>query len=103
MGNGILNPSNSPPLLRVQELSKYFALSVPWLSRVFGRQSPPILRAVDGVSFEIQRGKTFALVGESGCGKSTVARVIVGLYHPTAVYIYFQVKSLDDPSVNSSP
>jgi peptide/nickel transport system ATP-binding protein len=103
MGETIFNPSVSPPLLRVQELSKYFVLSVPWLSRIFGRQSLPILRAVDGVSFDIQRGQTFALVGESGCGKSTVARVIVGLYHPTGGDIYFQGKSLEDPSVKSSP
>jgi peptide/nickel transport system ATP-binding protein len=103
MANAILNSRNSPPLLRVQELSKYFVLSVPWLSRAFGRQSPPILRAVDGVSFEIQRGQTFALVGESGCGKSTVARVIVGLYHPTAGEIFFQGKNLEDHSVKSSP
>jgi peptide/nickel transport system ATP-binding protein len=38
---------------------------------------------VDGVSFEIEKGKTLALVGESGCGKSTVARLLVGLYEPT--------------------
>jgi peptide/nickel transport system ATP-binding protein len=42
-----------------------------------------LLRAVDGVSFTIQRGETLALVGESGCGKSTVARLICGLYGPT--------------------
>jgi peptide/nickel transport system ATP-binding protein len=42
-----------------------------------------LLHAVDGVSFEIERGKTLALVGESGCGKSTVARLLVGLYQPT--------------------
>jgi peptide/nickel transport system ATP-binding protein len=42
-----------------------------------------MLNAVDGVSFEIERGKTLALVGESGCGKSTVARLLVGLYEPT--------------------
>ena len=38
---------------------------------------------MDGVSFEIEKGKTLALVGESGCGKSTVARLLVGLYDPT--------------------
>ena len=42
-----------------------------------------MLHAVDGVSFEIEKGKTLALVGESGCGKSTVARLLVGLYEPT--------------------
>jgi peptide/nickel transport system ATP-binding protein len=47
------------------------------------------LRAVDGVSFSIARGETFSLVGESGCGKSTVARLIVGLYTPTRGIIRF--------------
>ncbi|MGA2957187.1 MAG: oligopeptide/dipeptide ABC transporter ATP-binding protein [Thermodesulfobacteriota bacterium] len=103
MADALTNPSTSPPLLKVQGLSKYFALSVPWLGRIFGRQSPPILKAVDGVSLEIQRGQTFALVGESGCGKSTVARVIVGLYAPTSGEILFKGKSLEDPSVRSSP
>ena len=96
-------PSTSPPLLTVQGLSKYFALAVPWLRRIFGRQSSPILKAVDGVSFEIQRGQTFALVGESGCGKSTVARVIVGLYAPTSGEIRFQGKSLEGPPGHFSP
>ena len=103
MFDPIANPSVPPPLLRVEQLSKYFVLSVPWLSRIFGRQSLPILKAVDGVSFEIQRGQTFALVGESGCGKSTVARVIVGLYQPTGGDICFRGKSLKDPAVKSSP
>jgi peptide/nickel transport system ATP-binding protein len=47
-------------------------------------QAAPLLHAVDGVSFEIEKGKTLALVGESGCGKSTVARLLVGLYEPRA-------------------
>ncbi len=96
-------PSVSPPLLRVQELSKHFVLSVPWLSRVFARQPLPVLKAVDGVSFEIQRGQTFALVGESGCGKSTVARVIVGLYRPTAGDILFQGRALRGSEGKTSP
>jgi peptide/nickel transport system ATP-binding protein len=103
MAEALTNPSTFPPLLKVQGLSKYFALSVPWLGRIFGRQSPLILKAVDGVSLEIQRGQTFALVGESGCGKSTVARVIVGLYAPTSGEILFKGKSLGNPSVRSSP
>jgi peptide/nickel transport system ATP-binding protein len=47
------------------------------------------VHAVDGVSFAIQRGKTLALVGESGCGKSTVARLLVGLYDPTRGHVEF--------------
>jgi peptide/nickel transport system ATP-binding protein len=50
---------------------------------VLERKPKVMLHAVDGVSFEIEKGKTLALVGESGCGKSTVARLMVGLYQPT--------------------
>ena len=95
-------PLTSPPLLEVRELSKYFTLASPWLSRIFKRQPPLLLKAVDGVSFEIQPGQTFALVGESGCGKSTVARVIVGLYAPTGGRIVFKGKSLGEPSGRSA-
>ena len=53
-----------------------------------------ILKAVDGVTFEIKRGETLSLVGESGCGKSTVARLIVGLYTPTRGQIVFEGQDL---------
>ena len=68
------------PLVRATDLAKTFDVSAPWLNRVLERQPRQLLHAVDGVSFEIERGKTLALVGESGCGKSTVARLLVGLY-----------------------
>jgi peptide/nickel transport system ATP-binding protein len=71
------------PLVRATDLAKTFDVSAPWLNRVLERRPRQLLRAVDGVSFEIQRGQTLALVGESGCGKSTVARLLVGLYEPT--------------------
>jgi peptide/nickel transport system ATP-binding protein len=58
-------------------------VSRPWLNRVLEGEPRRLLRAVDAVSFEVRRGETLALVGESGCGKSTVARLIVGLYQPT--------------------
>ncbi|RYF61573.1 MAG: ATP-binding cassette domain-containing protein, partial [Comamonadaceae bacterium] len=61
----------------------------PWLNRVLERKPRTLLHAVDGVSFEIERGKTLALVGESGCGKSTVARLLVGLYEPTRGGMHF--------------
>ena len=83
-------PSEGPPLLRVQDLAKYFDMSPPWLNRVLYRQERSVLKAVDGVSFEIPKGKTLSLVGESGCGKSTVARLIVGLYQPTRGSIEFE-------------
>jgi len=71
------------PLVRATDLAKTFDVSAPWLNRVLERQPRQLLRAVDGVSFDIPRGETLALVGESGCGKSTVARLLVGLYEPT--------------------
>jgi peptide/nickel transport system ATP-binding protein len=64
-------------------LAKTFDVSAPWLNRVLEGKPRQLLHAVDGVSFEIERGTTLALVGESGCGKSTVARLLVGLYEPT--------------------
>jgi peptide/nickel transport system ATP-binding protein len=70
-------------LVKVNDLAKTFDVSPPWLNRVVERKPKLFLKAVDGVSFEIERGKTLALVGESGCGKSTVARLMVGLYAPT--------------------
>jgi peptide/nickel transport system ATP-binding protein len=71
------------PLVVAHDLAKTFDVSAPWLNRMIERKPRQLLNAVDGVSFEIERGKTLALVGESGCGKSTVARLLVGLYEPT--------------------
>ncbi len=70
-------------LLEVRDLARYFRLAAPWIERLLGQRRPRILRAVDGVNFEILPGQTLAVVGESGCGKSTVARLIAGLYRPT--------------------
>ena len=67
------------PLIQVSNIAKSFDVSAPWLNRVIERKPRLLLHAVDGVSFEIEKGKTLALVGESGCGKSTVARLLVGL------------------------
>jgi oligopeptide transport system ATP-binding protein len=67
------------PLLEVRNLKKYF--------RVAG---PAMLKAVDGVTFEIAEGETLGLVGESGCGKSTVGRTIIRLYHPTGGEVLYR-------------
>jgi peptide/nickel transport system ATP-binding protein len=76
-------------LVQVNDLAKTFDVSPPWLNRVVERKPKLFLQAVDGVSFEIERGQTLALVGESGCGKSTVARLMVGLYAPTRGGMHF--------------
>ena len=82
MSDKLLN-AKPQPLVVAHDLAKTFDVSAPWLNRVIERKPRQLLNAVDGVSFEIERGKTLALVGESGCGKSTVARLLVGLYEPT--------------------
>lgn len=72
----------SEPLLEVRDLKEYFDISVGLF------KSKP-LKAVDGVSFTINRGETLGLVGESGCGKTTVGRTILNLYKPTAGEIIY--------------
>jgi len=68
----------SAPLLMVRDLVKHYRSE-----GLFARKAPPV-RAVDGVSFEVGRGETLALVGESGCGKSSVGRTIIRLQEPTS-------------------
>jgi len=77
------------PLVQVDGLAKTFDVSQPWLNRVLERKGRQFVHAVDDVSFAIARGTTLALVGESGCGKSTVARLLVGLYEPTRGRVLF--------------
>ena len=76
--------------VQVHDLAKEFDVSPPFLNRVFEGAGRVMLRAVDRVSFAIPRGRTFSLVGESGCGKPTVARLVVGLYAPTRGRIEFE-------------
>jgi peptide/nickel transport system ATP-binding protein len=88
---------SATPLVQVQDLAKRFDVSAPWLNRVIEHLPRQVVHAVDGVSFEIERGTTLALVGESGCGKSTVARLLVGLYEPSAGAIHFDGQLLNGP------
>ncbi|MFZ9119398.1 MAG: ATP-binding cassette domain-containing protein, partial [Paracoccaceae bacterium] len=66
-----------------RELTKYFDLSDPWVVRKITGRKKQILTAVDGVSFSIKKGETYALVGESGSGKSTIAQMVSGLLRPS--------------------
>ena len=80
-------------LLEVQGLKMYF----PVRAKEIGKK-PGVLKAVDGVSFSIPRGKTFGLVGESGCGKTTVGRTILKLYQATAGKVIYDGKDLTEMS-----
>ncbi len=79
----------SEALVRLANLGKDFDVSPPLLNRLLERQGRVLLKAVDGLSIEIPRGKTVSLVGESGCGKSTVAKLVAGLYQPSRGSIIF--------------
>jgi peptide/nickel transport system ATP-binding protein len=87
-------PVPAVPLVRVRGLARHFDVSAPWLNRILARERRRVLRAVDGIEFDIPRGRTLSLVGESGCGKSTVARLVVGLYEPTRGSIEFDGRDI---------
>ena len=76
--------AGSETILKVENLTKYFESHGGAFSR-----SKSVVKAVDGVSFEVKRGETVGLVGESGCGKTTVGRTITRLYDPTSGTIDF--------------
>ncbi len=79
--------STDAPLLEVKDLKEYFNINVGMF------KSKP-LKAVDGVSFHINKGETLGLVGESGCGKTTVGRTIIHIYKPTGGEIYYKGKKI---------
>ncbi len=76
---------STEPILAVKKLKKYYPLKGNWFS---GKKS--YLKAVDGVSFDVYPGETLGVVGESGCGKSTMARTILRLQEATAGEVYYQ-------------
>ncbi|MEO8145244.1 MAG: oligopeptide/dipeptide ABC transporter ATP-binding protein [Betaproteobacteria bacterium] len=89
-------------LLRLEDAGRDFDVSRPWLNRVIEGAPRQLLHAVDGVSFEVRKGETFALVGESGCGKSTIARLIVGLYPLSKGRIEFDGVEISDPAAKAA-
>jgi oligopeptide transport system ATP-binding protein len=77
------------PLIKVEGLKKHFDISKGLFSR-----EKQVVKAVDGLTFHIQEGETLGIVGESGCGKSTMGRMLMRLIEPTAGQIFFQDKEL---------
>jgi oligopeptide transport system ATP-binding protein len=91
-----MEPQNSKPVLvEVKNLKKYFPIRRGVLRRQVGA-----VQAVDGISFQIFRGETLGLVGESGCGKSTAGRTILQLYRPTAGTVILEGRDLTQLSQN---
>ncbi|MDO5632368.1 MAG: ABC transporter ATP-binding protein [Paracoccus sp. (in: a-proteobacteria)] len=78
-----------PDAMTATGLTRRFDVSAPWLNRVIERRPRQFLRAVDDIDFAVPQGGCLSLVGESGCGKSTVARLVTGLYAPSTGEIRF--------------
>jgi peptide/nickel transport system ATP-binding protein len=96
------DPRAARPMLEAQDLARHFDVSRPLIQRLLSREGRRTLRAVDGVTFDIPRGTTLSLVGESGCGKSTVARLVVGLYPPTRGRVLFDGLDLAEARADST-
>ena len=84
-------------LIEAKGLTKQFVVDRNWLGR-----PKKLLTAVNGVSLTIEPGETVGLVGESGCGKSTFARTLLGLYPKTAGSIFYKDRNIDDPGVGQA-
>ena len=84
----------SDNLVVVRDLKQYFPIKTGFFKKV-------PLKAVDGVSFTVGRGETLGLVGESGCGKTTVGRSVLRLYQPTGGEVYFDGKLITDANIKS--
>jgi len=89
-GPAMTNEDGEPVLVRLRGLTKHFDISPPLLSRLLEGKRRTVLKAVDGIDLDIVAGQTTALVGESGCGKSTVARMLATLYTPTDGDLIFE-------------
>jgi len=80
-------------IIKVIELKKYFPLSLGFLRSIISK-NPPVVKAVDGISFDIRKGEIFGLAGESGSGKTTTGRLIIRLVEPTSGKVYFYDKEI---------
>ena len=91
---GPREPSRGEPLMEVRDLVKHFPLT----QGIIFQRKVGAVQAVDGISFDVMRGETLGLVGESGCGKSTTARLLLRLMDPTSGSIRFEGQEIADLS-----
>ncbi len=89
--------TQQPAILQVKELQQHFTLENNFIKQLFGGKKS-VIKAVDGINFELHEGETLGLVGESGCGKSTLSRTILQLLKPTAGTVEFLGKDLTELS-----
>src|SRR5437870_7767914 len=83
--------TNDETLISVQDLKVHFDLGgCGLIDKIMGNGKPRVVKAVDGISFNINKGETLGLVGESGCGKSTTGRAILQLIRPTSGHVLYK-------------
>jgi ABC-type glutathione transport system ATPase component len=93
-GSGAGSTGADGPIIETLDVAKHFSAGAKVPGQ--GRGSKPTLKAVDGVSLAIRRGETLALVGETGSGKTTFGRLLLGLYRPTSGDIRYRGTSILD-------
>ena len=81
-------------IIQVRDLKKHFAVTSGFFAALVSRRPPRTLKAVDGIGFDIGEGETVGLAGESGCGKTTTAKIMVRLYEPSEGEILFQGENI---------
>lgn len=86
----------SDPLLKVENLTKHYQVGRGYLTK-----SPPVVRAVEQVSFSVKAGETLCIVGESGCGKSTIARLLMRIVEPTSGRVIIEGTDVTDLTANA--
>jgi len=95
------NTNHSSPLLQVKDLKQHYTLESNFFEQLLFKKEAAVIKAVDGVSFELYSGEILGLVGESGCGKSTLSRTILQLVRPTFGTVEFQGENLTQLSRQS--